>query len=63
MKEHPLLLDCSACRAFREWVRVQENVVDCATCGKRHSDDSLMVADPEVQYARDEQGDLLEVPP
>jgi uncharacterized Zn ribbon protein len=61
--EYPLLLNCTACRAFREYEREQENVVRCYVCGKRHSDNSLQVADPDTTYARDEAGNLLEVPP
>lgn len=61
--EYPVLLDCTRCHAFRRWEREQENVVRCRTCGKRHSVESLYMADPEKQYARDESGTLLEVPP
>lgn len=63
MGELPLLLNCVECGAFQEWERVQENVVDCAECGKRHSDNSLHVADPDKSYERDEAGALLETPP
>lgn len=61
--EYPLLLNCSACHAFKQWDREQENVVRCYACGKRHSNDSLRLADPDSTYARDEAGTLLEVPP
>lgn len=58
-----ILLNCTACHAFRPYDREKENVVKCAHCGKRHSDESLMLADPDTQYARDESGALLEEPP
>lgn len=59
----PLRLNCRNCAAFTEYERVQENVVDCEGCGKRHSDASLFVVQDEKQYQRDEAGHLLEVPP
>lgn len=61
--EIPLRLNCSRCGAFRDYWREQENVVRCDECGKRHSDNSLMLADPDKTYERDEAGNLLEVPP
>lgn len=60
---HPTLLNCTRCECFREFERDSENVVRCDDCGKRHSTDSLFVADPEKEYERDEAGELQEVPP
>lgn len=63
MTDLPLLLNCTRCHQFTRWTREGENVARCARCGKRHSRDSLMMADPGKTYNRDEAGNLLEQPP
>ena len=60
-----LLLNCTDCGAFQEYENEQQtadggHIVRCAECGKRHSDDSVFMADPDRQYERDEAGNLLE---
>ena len=41
MDERQIRLKCTGCREYRDFDRISENVVRCASCGKRHSTDSL----------------------
>lgn len=46
MNELDILLDCTRCETFTEFVHPSENVVACIDCGKRHSTDSLHAVEP-----------------
>lgn len=64
MVDLPLLLNCTRCGEFTRWLKEGDGpVVRCSECGKRHSRDSLYLADPGKRYQRDEAGNLLEEPP
>jgi len=65
MDRQELRLNCTRCCEFREYQHVQETsdggrIIDCAFCGKRHSDASLYMVDTWQQYDRDEDGTLQE---
>jgi len=60
----PVLLDCTRCQRFTRWyAETGGSVVRCAECEKRHSRDSLHMADPGKVYERDDAGGLIEEPP
>ncbi len=64
-ERHGLRLNCTQCGEFREYEVEQTTsdggqIVTCAMCGKRHSDDSVHMVDTWRQYERDESGTLLE---
>ena len=61
--DYPLLLDCSDCCKFTEFVDKRDSVVACEECGKNHSIASLYVADPEKEYERTDNGTLIGLPP
>lgn len=42
--ETDLKLDCTRCESLQPFERQGENVATCATCGKRHSTNSLVDA-------------------
>lgn len=59
-------LNCTKCGAFREYESEDgsKNVVRCASCGKRHSTESLHGIYPSrIPYRRDEAGELIESTP
>jgi uncharacterized Zn finger protein len=60
-----LRLNCVRCGRFTPYEVVKEtsdsgHIVDCESCGKRHSDDSIYTVDLSRKYERDEAGNLLE---
>lgn len=60
-----LRLNCTKCGEFQAYEVEQatsdgSQIVRCDECGKRHSDDSVYMVDPDRQYERDEAGNLLE---
>lgn len=60
-----LRLNCTGCGTFREYEVEQRTsdggqIVRCARCGKRHSDDSVHFIDLNRKYERDEAGNLVE---
>lgn len=58
-------LNCTRCHEFTDWEEESEDndVIRCGECGKRHSKENLHPVDPDKQYDRDEDGNLLETPP
>ena len=56
MADLEILLRCTNCRAYRPFDRERGStrVVSCATCGKRHSTDSLRAVDPDDVPAFDD---------
>lgn len=46
MADLRIVLRCTDCRAYTEFNRVDETVVRCRDCGKRHSTDSLHAIEP-----------------
>lgn len=65
MKE--LQLNCTRCGEFKQYEpdrdrdgNLRSDVVKCTDCGKKHSDKSLYMVDPNRSYERDESGTLLE---
>lgn len=61
---HDMRLDCVNCGRFTPFEVVKETsdggqIVDCESCGKRHSDDSVYMVDLSRKYERDEAGNLL----
>lgn len=60
-----LRLNCNRCGAFEEYHREDddpETVVRCDGCGKRHSNDSVFMVDPNRRHERDEAGNLVDSP-
>lgn len=63
MLKQELRLNCHRCGDFMEYYRKRDDpntVIRCDGCGKKHSDDSLFMVNPNRQYDRAEDGTLLE---
>jgi len=67
MTRKMLKLNCTSCGEFKDYYpdrdrdgNLRSDVVCCADCGKKHSDESVFMVDPRKSYERDEAGVLLE---
>lgn len=64
MNKMALRLNCTRCGSFEEYEvekRTSDGgqVVRCEVCGKRHSDASVHIIDPDRSFERDESGQLM----
>lgn len=63
MTNYQLRLNCERCGRFTEYASKTgdpDSVVRCDECGKKHSTDSVYMADLHRTYQRDESGALVE---